>query len=464
MVSRRFGIKQGSGEKLKVRLIDDFSASGVNSTVQVDSNAKLHTLDVVAALCMELLRATPNAEWVGKTVDLSAAYRQLALSPKSRWVSFVAVFDPVSKRPKIYSMRALPFGASRSVYGFLRVAHSLWWLGCKMLKLAWSNFFDDFVTLARIDESKSVSIAVDQFFKLLGWAVSSGDKDLPFAGKFKALGVEVDLSSWKSGLVRFSNTEQRATELSEKISEILHAGKLSVPEALSLRGRMQFANSQLWGRASKLCLNAVTAHAYSGEGPGISQDLVHYLSVFKSCLASARPREVTPSWSSPMFLFTDASFSPENSDWPCGLGGVLIDQEGRQVSAFSCVLDFETLEVLGYPQKSTVIFEAELLALLVGLMIWKKKLRHKPCVCYVDNNATRDVPIAGKARTQPGLALVTELLQLEDEVGLNSWYARVPSASNIADGPSRNDNSSLTVKPVPNDLALLVVKKLLKKI
>ena len=266
VVSRRFGIKQGSGEKLKVRLIDDFSASGVNSTVQVDSKYKSSTtLDVVAALCMELLRATPNAKWVGKTVDLSAAYRQLALSPKSRWVSFVAVFDPASQSPKIYSMRALPFGASRSVYGFLRVAHSLWWLGCKMLKLAWSNFFDDFVTLARIGESKSVFIAVDQFFKLLGWAVSSGDKDLPFASKFKALGVEVDLSSWKSGLVRFSNTEQRAAELSEKISEILHAGKLSVPEALSLRGRMQFANSQLWGRASKLCLNAVDSARVTQE-------------------------------------------------------------------------------------------------------------------------------------------------------------------------------------------------------
>ena len=32
VVSRRFGIRQGSGEKAKVRLIDDFSASGVNST------------------------------------------------------------------------------------------------------------------------------------------------------------------------------------------------------------------------------------------------------------------------------------------------------------------------------------------------------------------------------------------------------------------------------------------------
>ena len=464
VVSRRFGIKQGAGEKVKVRLIDDFSASGVNSTVQVDSNAKLHTLDVVAALCMELLRATPDGEWVGKTVDLSAAYRQLALSPKSRWVSFVAVFDPVSKGPKIYSMRALPFGASRSVYGFLRVAHSLWWLGCKMLKLAWSNFFDDFVTLARASESKMVAIAVDQFFKLLGWAVSAGDKDLPFAKKFKALGVEVDLSSWKDGCVRFANTEQRANELAAKISDILASGKLTSAEALSLRGRMQFANAQIWGRASKLCLNAVTAHAYSGNGPEVSFDLAHYLSVFKCCLADSKPREIGSSWDRSWFLFTDASFSPETADWPCGLGGVLIDPGGRQVAAFSFSLDLDALNLLGYPAKATVIFEAELLALLVGLTLWKEKLRNMPCVCYVDNNATRDVSIAGKARTQPGLALVSELLRLEDEIGLSSWYARVPSASNIADGPSRDDNEALKVKPVPANLVLLIVRKLLGKV
>ena len=464
VISRRFGIKQGSGDKLKVRLIDDFSASGVNSTVQVDSNAKLHTLDVVAALCMELLRRAPNKKWLGKTVDLSAAYRPLAVSPRSRWVSFIAVFDPSSRTPKIYAMRALPFGASRSVYGFLRVAHSLWWLGCKALKLAWSNFFDDFVTLARVGECKSVAITIDQFFKLLGWAVSSGDKDLPFAETFKALGIEIDLTAWERNVVRFANTEQRAAELSCKITEVLHAGRLSVPDALSLRGRMQFTNAQLWGRSSKLCLNSVTNHAYAGNGQEISSDLVRYLQLFKSCLVAARPREVTPSWDSPMYLFTDASFSPECADWPCGLGGVLLNHQGTQMAAFSCKLGLDALEVLGYPEKSTVIFEAELLALLVGMAIWKKKLRNRPCVCYVDNNATRDVAIAGKARTQPGLNLVTELLRLEDEVCINAWYARVPSASNVADGPSRNDTSALTVKPAPMDLVVLMVKKLLVKV
>ena len=125
IVSRRFGIEQSSGETTKIRLIDGFSASGVDSTVQGGNAPKLHTLDVVAALCMELLRVGPGEQLVGKTVDLSSAYRQLGISPGSKWVSYIAVYDPLSNSPKIFSMRALPFGASRSVYSFLRVAHYL---------------------------------------------------------------------------------------------------------------------------------------------------------------------------------------------------------------------------------------------------------------------------------------------------------------------------------------------------
>eukprot|EP00435_Cladocopium_sp_Y103_P032674 s1002_g8.t1 len=181
VVSRRFGIKQTSGDVVKVRLIDDFSASGVNATVQVESACKLHTLDVAAAMCFELLQLAGKHPWVGKTLDLSAAYRQLGVSPGSRWVSYIAVSDPATRKPKVFAMKALPFGASRSVYGFLRVAHSLWWLGCVALKLVWGNFFDDFVTLARDLEATAVDIASSQFLRLLGWEIASGDKNLPFA-------------------------------------------------------------------------------------------------------------------------------------------------------------------------------------------------------------------------------------------------------------------------------------------
>lgn len=106
MLNRSFGIRQGSGESAKIRLIDNFTASGVNLTVQVDAVPKLHTLDVVAGLCFEVLKSPGNDKWLGKTVDLSAAYRQLGINPKSYWVSYIGVFDPSCGCAKVYS---LPF-------------------------------------------------------------------------------------------------------------------------------------------------------------------------------------------------------------------------------------------------------------------------------------------------------------------------------------------------------------------
>ena len=135
------------------------------------------------------------------------------------------------------------------------------------------------------------------------------------------------------------------------------------------------------------------------------------LKAFRFCLLSSRPREITPLWNVPFFVFTGASFSPEDTDWPCGLGGVLVDHKGKQVSAFSLTLLPTDILALGYPAKSTLTFEAELLALLVALIVWRKFLRHRPCVAYIDNTSTRDVSISGSARNQPGRSLVAQLLE-----------------------------------------------------
>ena len=80
---------------------------------------------------------------------------------------------------------------------------------------------------------------------------------------------------------------------------------------------------------------------------------------------------------------------------------------------------------------------------------------------YIDNNATRDVSISGRARTSPASDLVAELLLSEDRNCTNTWFARVPSASNIADGPSRNDLTEIYAKLVPADFAKLIAKKVL---
>jgi hypothetical protein len=224
---------------------------------------------------------------------------------------------------------------------------------------------------------------------------------------------------------------------------------------------MQFAKGQIWGRSAKLCLSAITAHAYRDKGELLSDHALSCLKVFVESLVAARPREITAIWDKPMLLFTDASFNPEDPLWPCGLGGVLCDETGKQLAAVSISLTESDLAVLGYPLKSTVIFEAELLALVLCVKLWRKSLRNRPCVMYVDNNGTRDVAISGSARSWPGSALVAALLKQEDAACLTAWYARVPSSSNIADAPSRNSSNGIHVKFLSLDLVKPHLDKLI---
>ena len=49
-----------------------------------------------------------------------SAYRQLALAEASLSKAYIAVFNPSTRRPAIYQMVALPFGAVQGVHSFLR--------------------------------------------------------------------------------------------------------------------------------------------------------------------------------------------------------------------------------------------------------------------------------------------------------------------------------------------------------
>ena len=191
LVSRRFGLKQGP----KIRLIDDLTMGGVNEMVNVHESPKPHGPDIVAGALQ------------GRAYDLRSAYRQLPVSLRSLRHSFVAHWNSNSLRAEIDQLLALPFGASRSVYGFLRVVTSVWWIGCMALSLVWSVFFDDFVTASRQVDVRHTEAAATALFKLLGWEYDECDeKSTEFSSVFKALGVSFNLAAAEHGRVMLSNT------------------------------------------------------------------------------------------------------------------------------------------------------------------------------------------------------------------------------------------------------------------
>jgi hypothetical protein len=225
-LSRRFGIRRGA----RVRCIDDFSRSSVNSSVQSCESPKPHTLDVFAALCVHLMSELEEGEqWYGRTFGLVGAYRQCAVKPSSAPFSYIVVQHPQSHELVAFRMRALPFASICSVHSFLRMSHSLWYVLVKEFKLLMANYFDDFVSLSKESERAAVTSCVQMYFKLLGWAYAeTGEKAPEFSQLFQALGVNICVQSLHVGLVTVGNTDSRRRELIEFIAKLISRPRGSV--------------------------------------------------------------------------------------------------------------------------------------------------------------------------------------------------------------------------------------------
>ena len=198
----RFALFQGASGK--VRIIDDAKKSGVNSAFSSTVKLQLQDVDYAAALVLALMRelseaGQPADQWLGKTFDLSKAYKQMAVLPSHQKHAIVGF--PVDGNWRFYKSLALPFGCTGSVYCFVRVSQALWYIITRLLHAVTSHYFDDFPTVERSAGCKVLSLAVSAILDMLGWThAKEGDKALNFTEAFDLLGVNFNLATLPAGL------------------------------------------------------------------------------------------------------------------------------------------------------------------------------------------------------------------------------------------------------------------------
>ena len=445
LISSRFPIMQGD----KLRPIDNYSSSLINDTVTVSEKPVTHSIDEIALLITKLSRVARRKglkELFGKTADLKSAYRQLAISDESLRFSYLAVYDPTEDKAKVFRQLAVPFGSTKAVYFFLRVARALWTILVKGALVPTTNYFDDFVLLALSGDRSSCSFAFNEVMKLLGWKLSE-DKTTEWDTSFEALGVLFEIDQTGSGVLRVKNTERRRKELTSSIASFLGSGKMTQKEALQLRGRLQFAQAQFFGRLGRRCLNEITRHAYSGKSK-LSTYAKERLEEFSKFLSAAQPRLVGQVSCRTFMILTDAAFEKETRTG--GLGGVLLTGTGSALSYFSVPISESQADKLSAHEEQTIIYELEMFGVLVGLKLLVEKTTRfaeeysqagatagTGVTCYIDNDAARHAYIAGSAKKGVAGILVDEVNFLEYVHGILPWYARVASPANLADEPSR---------------------------
>ena len=452
---RRFGVWKTSGEKGKLRPIDDFAENRVNRAFGYSDKLDLRTLDQVVWICCAFARAIhdgkarlrlsdgnilegPVHRSFGadqnvprlSVLDLSNAYKQLPLHPTNRRYSMITLKNPETGRASCFEGRVLPFGATASVVHFNRCARLLQRVGLE-LNILMTNYFDDYPVVSPLGLSESTMSSMTMLFKLLGFEYAE-HKLRPFDPVATILGVEVDVSHFPDGDLNVRNKPSRIEEVARSIDATIASGELTFKCASKLLGRIQYADSFVMGRDGRLAMHEVREHVKKGDKLGnLCAEARRSLVLLKNRLEQGAPKAVP--WrveSSPALVFTDGASEGDLHT----IGGILI-LDGT-VEFFAAAVPDELVTRWSKTAKH-IIGMVELYAVSVARRTWEQKLAARKAISFVDNDASKESLVRGTSGSQSFREILLSIEETEARYRSWVWTARVPSHSNPADEPSR---------------------------
>ena len=461
---RRFAVEQRG----KLRPIDDLRENRVNEAFSSTERATLYALDHLMWMSIFLARlyrqggefkfeledgsvlvGYVHKDWLEAGVDLKvtamdlkSAYKQLPLNPLDSDKAVVSLWSEGDRDVRCFACNTLPFGASASVHNFLRVSAFLQAAGCA-LGILWTSYFDDFPMVSHSLHTSSTLVCAKGLMSLFGF-VYSEEKLAPFGYDAEILGVVVDLKDAAAGKITISNKPSRVDELKEALDGIFKAGVIIPNKMPSVLGKLQYADSHVWGRAGRLALADLREVGHTSPlRVELDETQLDAFRVLRDRLCSGRPKAfLADDVTKPALLFTDGALEYDGDKPVATVGAVYLGVDGT-VEVFGAHVPDVVLETWKEDGKTHVIGLVELYACVASLLHWKKKLRQRRIIMFVDNWPALDVLVKGTSFQRRWRELLL-LLEDPDEDSFLLWVARVPSKSNVADHPSRGSVKELS--------------------
>ncbi|CAE7276538.1 unnamed protein product [Symbiodinium sp. CCMP2592] len=391
IVTRRFGVRQGltttaTGVAAKIRPIDDFTESLANLSCTCAETIDPHSVNIIVAgilkRCRLLRKSGRDARLLLRTIDLRKAYKQLPLSERALGDAYICVLNPNTGEPELYQSQG-PSGR--------------WGKPLALLHIHWSVFFDDYVVVASPEEKGHLDLVLRSYFGLLGWETSD-EKDA---------GVQ--------------NTEARKRELVSTIESIVQQGGAHARELECLRGRLQFAESQVFGRGAAQRMRAISKAMKLSGFVVLDDSLTEALLFLKDRVLHGEARMIRACDRPTYHLFTDASYE---ADMPAGLGGILYSDGGLLLRWYSESADTDVLEAINQEGKQGLIYELEACAAVQGVLQLCNSLNDCNLICYCDNEAALAALIKCASESPVVASQLNKLSMLEDEKGISIWFER----------------------------------------
>ena len=86
-----------------------------------------------------------------------------------------------------------------------------------------------------------------------------------------------------------------------------------------------------------------------------------------------------------------------------------------------------------------MIAQAEAFAVVLARQSFRSLIQGRRTIYFIDNEGAREVLIKGASKSRTLLLLGALFFEMENLDQSLTWLERVPSSSNVADGPSRGE-------------------------
>eukprot|EP00435_Cladocopium_sp_Y103_P007550 s1582_g2.t1 len=352
------------------------------------------------------------------TEDMQGAYRQVPLPDSQVSISITCVHNWDAQRPELYEIYGQPFGAGHSVPNFYRVAE---WLSRVLIRgtTCWESF------------------------DLLGFSLDP-EKSQPPADVAHILGVVFNcraLMEERKLLVESKPTRKQNFFL--LVNKILQEDFLPPSLAASVVGKFGFLCTTLFGKVGRCCSGPLRQRQYAQTNQtSLDPTLRSCLKLMLKILELSPSRTVTfDKTSPPVILYTDASDVPERRD-RFVVGGVLVLPSPHfRILYFSWVVPPALVDQ--WLPKQTYMGQLELLACPVALSTWSQELTNTRLLHFIDNDSAAATLVKGYSQKSDSVEITDEYWQLAARHCIDAYIDRVESKSNVSDGPSRLDFSSL---------------------
>ena len=425
--TQRFEVVQ----KNKVRGVDSATVNGINMATGISEKIGLPSTDVNVAALRWLRSTSKGKEIQGWVLDERKAYRQIAIRPDQRRWSMISMREPETGKIAFFVMIGHSFGLVSAVYNYNRRPAAITDVLRRVFKVAAFNFYDDkygFEIAGTCSSAFKCSQAVVHH-----WLGAKFDpKKLQLCSDPTILGVTYDLVNM---CLRIKPS--RKEELLDEIESIMVSGLLPPGQAGKLRGKLMFGSSQLWGKIGRAFLRSLSERQYSKYPRSeVNAPLQLSLEHWKFLIEAGPPRKIefTERKKSDYVIFTDGSFPDLKSSltepW---IGGVLFCK-GRK---FGCRVSMDLIEKW-IPRKSQIAM-VEMFATVVALSTFAPWIKDSWSLLFVDSEPVQGALVKGYSSKEDLCQLVGVFWwRLALDIQVNLYIDRVPTDSNPADPPSRD--------------------------